>query len=187
MSEDFSRVMRALRSSDAFQSDELLPLVYDELRQLAAKRLATEKPGQTLQPTALVHDAWLELAGDQERTWNDRTHFFRAAAIAMRRILVDRAREKQAAKRGSGVSRLNIEDFDLAAAEPDGRVLLIDEMLTRLEEEFPEGARVVTLKFFGGLTEAEIAEIQGVTERTVRRQWAYARTRLFQMIQEDSE
>lgn len=177
--------MAALGSSDALRSEELLPLVYDELRQLAAARMAGEKAGQTLQPTALVHEAWLRLSEKEGRDWNDRAHFFRAAAQAMRRILVDRAREKSALKRGEGVRALDIAEFDLADTNRDDRVLLIDEMLERLEAEDPEGARVVSLKFFGGLTETEIAEIHGVTERTVRRQWAYARARLFQMIQED--
>jgi RNA polymerase sigma factor (TIGR02999 family) len=186
MSDDYSRVMNALGSDEALRSEELLPLVYDELRQLAAKRMASEKPGQTLQPTALVHDAWLQLAGNDERTWNDRAHFFRAAAQAMRRILVDRAREKSSLKRGSGMNRINIDDFDLAFADRDDRILLIDEMLDRLELEDPDGARVVMLKFFGGLEETEIARIQDISVRTVRRQWAYAKARLYQMLQEDS-
>lgn len=177
--------MAALSTSDSFRSEELLPLVYDELRQLAAGRLAGEKAGQTLQATALVHEAWLRLSEKEDRNWNDRSHFFRAAAQAMRRILVDRAREKSALKRGEGIRALDLAEFDLAEATRDDRVLLIDEVLERLEGEYPEGARVVSLKFFGGLTEKEIAEIQGVTERTVRRQWAYARACLFQMIQED--
>jgi len=187
MSDDFSRILAALDSGDALRSEELLPLVYDELRQLAASRMAGEKPGQTLQPTALVHEAWLRLSGPKERNWNDRVHFFRAAAGAMRRILVDRAREKSALKRGKGAEPIDISDLDLADTSRDDRVLLIDEMLERLEAEDPDGARVVSLKFFGGLTEKEIAEIHGVAERTVRRQWAFARARLFQMIQEDNE
>ena len=187
MSDDYSRVMNALGSGDALRSEELLPLVYDELRQLAAKRMAGERPGQTLQPTALVHEAWIRLSGDKERDWSDRAHFFRAAAGAMRRILVDRAREKSAIKRGERAEKVDIGDLDLADTSRDDRVLLIDEMLERLEAEDPEGARVISLKFFGGLTETEIADILGVTERTVRRQWAYAKARLFQMIQEDNE
>jgi RNA polymerase sigma factor (TIGR02999 family) len=175
-----------LGAPEALRSEELLPLVYDELRQLAANRMASEEPGQTLQPTALVHDAWLQLAGKEERTWNDRAHFFRAAAQAMRRILVDRAREKSALKRGSGMRKVNIDDFDLAFTGRDDRILLIDEMLDRLEMEDPEGARVVMLKFFGGLEEPEIARMQEISVRTVRRQWAYAKARLYQMLQEDS-
>jgi RNA polymerase sigma factor (TIGR02999 family) len=185
MTDDFSRVLQALDSGDALRSEELLPLVYDELRQLAAKRMAGERPGQTLQPTALVHEAWIRLSGDKESDWSDRAHFFRAAAGAMRRILVDRAREKSAIKRGERPEKLDIGDLDLADTSRDDRVLLIDEMLERLEAEDPDGARVVSLKFFGGLTETEIAAIHGVTERTVRRQWAYAKARLFQMIQDE--
>lgn len=186
MADDFNRIMNVLDSSEALRSDELLPLVYDELRRLAAHRLADEQAGQTLQPTALVHDAWLQLAGGEERTWNDRAHFFRAAARAMRRILVDRARRKLADKRGGGVRLMNIEDFDVAASDGDDRIVLVDEVLERLEDEDPEGARVVMMKFFVGLSEGEIAGILGVSERTVRRQWAYAKTRLFQMILENS-
>jgi RNA polymerase sigma factor (TIGR02999 family) len=186
MTDDFSRVLHELNSGEALRSEELLPLVYDELRQLASNRMAGERPGQTLQPTALVHEAWLKLSGDKERDWSDRAHFFRAAAMAMRRILVDRAREKSAIKRGERGEKVDIADLDLADTSRDDRVLLIDEMLERLEAEDPDGARVVALKFFGGLTETEIADIQGVTERTVRRQWAYAKARLFQMIEEES-
>ncbi len=185
MSDDFSRVFQALDSDGNLRSEDLLPLVYDELRQLAAKRMAGERPGQTLQPTALVHEAWLKLSGDKERGWSDGAHFFRAAAQAMRRILVDRARQKSAIKRGERLEKLDIADLDLADTSRDDRVLLIDEMFERLEAEDPDGARVVALKFFGGLTETEIAGIHGVTERTVRRQWAYAKARLFQMIQEE--
>lgn len=179
--------MNALGSEEALRSEELLPLVYDELRQLAAKRMASEKPGQTLQPTALVHDAWLQLAGNEERTWNDRAHFFRAAAQAMRRILVDRARAKSTLKRGSGAGTMNLDDFDLCSTDRDDRVLLIDEMLVHLEKEDPDGARVVMMMFFGGLKAREIAKINGVSERTVRRQWAYAKTRLFQLLQEHGD
>lgn len=185
MADDFNRIMNVLDSAEALRSDELLPLVYDELRRLAAQRLADEQAGQTLQATALVHDAWLQLAGGEERTWNDRAHFFRAAARAMRRILVDRARRKLADKRGGGLRPMNIEDFDVAASDGDDRIVLVDEVLERLENEDPEGARVVMMKFFVGLSEGEIAEILGVSERTVRRQWAYAKTRLFQMILEN--
>ena len=185
MPDEYCRIMNALGAADALRSEELLPLVYDELRQLAANRMASEKPGQTLQATALVHDAWLQLAGNKERTWNDRAHFFRAAAQAMRRILVDRSREKSALKRGSGMSRINIDDFDLAFTDRDDRILLIDEMLDRLEVEDSAVARVVMLKFFGGLEETEIARMQEISVRTVRRQWAYAKARLFQMLQED--
>jgi RNA polymerase sigma factor (TIGR02999 family) len=177
-----TRILKAACGDENFASEELLPLVYDELRHLATARLAKEAPGQTLQPTALVHEAWLRIAGEGGVNWNSRGHFFGAAAQAMRRILVDRARGKSAVKRGRNVDALDIDDVELMEAPPDDRVLLIDEMLERLEVEDPVSARVVTLKFFGGLTNKEIAEVQGVTERTAERQWAYARASLYQMI-----
>jgi RNA polymerase sigma factor (TIGR02999 family) len=183
----FSEVLRGLERGGDLSSAELLPLVYDELRHLAGLRMANEAPGHTLQPTALVHEAWLQLTDKGDRSWNDRTHFFRAAAQAMRRILVDRARSKSAIKRGEGKTKLSLDGIDLADTSRDDRVLLIDEMLDRLEADEPEIARVVTLKFFGGLTEGEIAAMQGVTERTVRRQWAYAKACLFRMIEKESE
>jgi RNA polymerase sigma factor (TIGR02999 family) len=163
-------------------SEELLPLVYDELRRLAAARMAQEAAGQTLQPTALVHEAWLRLIGEGDRTWQNRAHFFGAAAEAMRRILIERARRKSRIKRGSGMAPLNIEDFEVAAATPDERVLLIEESLQRLESLEPELARVVVLKFFGGLTNREVAEMLDVTERTVLNHWAYARAWLLRDI-----
>jgi RNA polymerase sigma factor (TIGR02999 family) len=183
----FSEVLRGLERGGELSSAELLPLVYDELRHLAGLRMANEAPGQTLQPTALVHEAWLQLTDKEDRSWNDRAHFFRAAAQAMRRILVDRARSKSAVKRGEGKMKLSLDGIDLADTSRDDRVLLIDEMLDRLEADEPEIARVVTLKFFGGLTEGEIAAMQGVTERTVRRQWAYAKACLFRMIEKECE
>ena len=168
---------------DSLASEDLLPLVYDELRQLATARLAHESSGQTLQPTALVHEAWLRLVVDGGRTWQNRAHFFRAAALAMRRILVDRARHKLSIKGGGGQERLNIEDVDLATATPDDKILLIDDALTRLEKEDPESAKIVTLKFFGGLTNSEVGKTLGVTERTVEREWAHAKACLYRIIQ----
>ena len=164
----------------------MLPLVYDELRALAAKRLSDEKDPQSLQATALVHEAWLSLAGDDERSWDNRRHFFRAAAKAMRNILVDRARAKDSQKRGSRPEVVDIEKLDIADTSIDERVLLVDEMLTRMESEDPESVRLITLKFFGGLTNNEIAMMDGVTERTIERHWAFARTRLFRMIRQET-
>ena len=180
---DITLVLQALGRGEGQASEELLPLVYDELRRLAAARMAQEMAGQTLQPTALVHEAWLRLVGDKERTWQNRTHFFSAAAEAMRRILIESARRKSRLKRGGGQQRLDIEGLDLAVTTPDDRVLLIDEALEELRAEDPERARIVMLKFFGGLTNQEVAEILGVAERTVERQWAYAKTWLYQRIQ----
>jgi RNA polymerase sigma factor (TIGR02999 family) len=184
--DEIRTILERAHAGDQPVSAELLPLLYDELRNLAAGYMAREAPGQTMQATALVHEAWLRLSSEDARLWSDRAHFFRAAAQAMRHILVDRARAKARLKRGAKAETLDIHELDLAQATMDERVLLVDEMLHRLEIENPEIARVISLKFFGGLTEKEIATINGVTERTVRRQWAFARTRLFQMFREEN-
>jgi RNA polymerase sigma factor (TIGR02999 family) len=175
--------LQALRQGDGRASADLLPLVYDELRRLAAMRMAQESSEQTLQATALLHEAWLRLVGDGDRTWQNRAHFYGAAAEAMRRILVENARRKSRLKRGGGMVRLNVEDLELHAASPDEKVLLMDEALEKLEAEDPQKARIVIMKFFGGLTNQEVAENLRVTERTVERQWAYARVWLFQSLQ----
>jgi RNA polymerase sigma factor (TIGR02999 family) len=181
---DVTQVLQAIGRGDGRASDELLPLVYDELRRLAAARMAQEAAGQTLQPTALVHEAWLRMVKDGERSWENRAHFFGAAAEAMRRILIENARRKSRLKRGGDQARLDIEQLELAATTPDDKVLLIDEALERLKDEDPEKARIVVLKFFGGLTNQEVAENLGVAERTVERQWAYAKAWLFRDIHE---
>ncbi|WP_338289396.1 ECF-type sigma factor [Luteolibacter sp. LG18] len=166
-------------------SSELLPLVYDELRVMAEKRLADESVCQTLQATALVHEAWISVAGNDERMWTNRTHFFRAAALAMRHILVDRARAKATLKRGENPELVDIESLDIADASIDERVLLVDEMMVLLERDDPESVRLITLKFFGGLTNKEIAVMDGVTERTVERNWSFARAKLFRLIRKE--
>jgi len=183
---DITLILEAVGRGESGASEELLPLVYDELRRLAAARMAREAAGQTLQPTALVHEAWLQLVGGGARTWKNRAHFFGAAADAMRRILIDSARRKSRLKRGGGQARLNIDDFELAETTPDDSILLIDEAVEHLAKEDPEQARVVVLKFFGGLTNQEVSEILGIGERTVDRQWACARTRLFRWIQDQA-
>jgi RNA polymerase sigma factor (TIGR02999 family) len=169
---------------DGCDSEELLPLVYNDLRRMAAARMASEAEGQTLQPTALVHEAWMRIFGKGDRRWQNRGHFFGEAAEAMRRILIERSRRKSRLKRGHGWVRLDLEDVPLAEETPDDKVLLIHEALERLEAENPGRARVVVMKFFGGLTNQEVAEILGVTERTVERQWAFAKAWLFQSIRE---
>jgi RNA polymerase sigma factor (TIGR02999 family) len=179
---DITRVLQAVRCGQHTASETLLPLVYTELRRLAAARMAQEEGGQTLQATALVHEAWLRMVGDGDRTWENRAHFFCAAAQAMRRILIENARRKMRLKRGGGQIRLDIADVDVAGATPDDKILLMDEALGRLEGEDPEKARIVVLKFFGGLTNQEVARTLDMSERTVERQWAYAKVWLFHRI-----
>ncbi len=183
---EITLLLDAIATGDCKASEDLLPLVYDELRRLATSRLARESGLQTLQPTALVHEAWLKLSREGNRTWQDRAHFFRAAAQAMRRILVDRARHKLSLKGGGQFEKVAIHDLDLAAAPIEDRVLLVDQALEQLEQDDPESARVITLKFFGGLTNKEVAGILDLTERSVERKWAYARAALFEMIQAES-
>lgn len=187
---DLATILKSASGSASHVSAELLPLVYDELRSIAKKRMASVPAGETLQATALVHEAWLKISGDESRAWTDRSHFFRAAAQAMRHILVDRARAKASAKRG-GMGHaewldIQVHGLEVADTTLDERVLLVDEMMTRLEHEDPDSARVISLKFFGGLTNREIAAMDGVAERTVERHWAYAKARLFQMIREEN-
>lgn len=182
---DVTLMLEAMSEGDPRASDELLPLVYQELRRLAAARMAQEAAGHTLQPTALVHEAWLRLVGDGNRSWQNRAHFFGAAAEAMRRILIERARRKSRLKRGSGQAPVDIAELEIAAALPDDKVLLVDEALEKLKAEDPEAARIVVMKFFGGLNNDEVAEILGVNERTIRRQWTFAKTWLFDRISND--
>ena len=182
---DITHVLQTIGRGENQASSDLLPLVYDELRGLAAARMAQEASGQTLQPTALVHEAWLRLVGNGERTWQNRAHFFGAAAEAMRRILIESARRKSRLKRGGGLARVDVAEITLADTTPDDKILLVDEALARLEKEDPEKARIVTLKFFGGLTNQEVAQSLGVTERTIERQWAFAKAWMFRCIRSE--
>lgn len=166
-------------------SEQQLPSVYADLRKLAAHRLAHLAPGQTLQPTALVHEAWLRLAAADRQTWANRAHFFAAAAEVMRQVLVDHVRRRTRLKRGGGLLRLDIDELDLAATTPDEKVLLIDEALQRLRAEDAQKAQIVVWKFYGGLTDREVAEQLGVTERTVERNWAYAKAWLLRCMQKE--
>ena len=179
---DLTRILQDVSRGHSHGSEELLPLVYEELRKLAAARMAQEASGHTLQPTALVHEAWLRLADDSQQQWLNRAHFFGAAAEAMRRILIENARRKSRLKRGGGQLRVDIDELNLAATTPDDRVLLIDEALEQFKAEDPERAKIVLLKFFGGLTNQEVAESLDVTERTVERQWAFAKAWLYEKI-----
>jgi RNA polymerase sigma factor (TIGR02999 family) len=176
-------ILQAIGRGEKHTSEDLIPLVYNELRRLAALRLANEAAGQTLQPTALVHEAWIRLVESNAQQWENRAHFFAAAAEAMRRILIDRARRKFRLKHGGGQERVDIEKIDLADSLPDERILLVDEALERLKAEDPETAQIVVLKFFGGLTNEEIVSITGKSDRTIRRQWEYAKAWLFKCIQ----
>jgi len=179
---DITLMLESISAGDNHASEQLLPVVYDELRRLAAVRMSQEAAGQTLQPTALVHEAWLRLVGGQQQSWENRAHFFGAAAEAMRRILIERARRKSRLKRGSGQALLDIADLDVIAAMPDDKVLLVDEAVEQLKLEDPEKAKIVLLKFFAGLTNEQAAEILNVNERTVRRQWEFAKAWLFERI-----
>lgn len=183
---EITQLLRAAEQGDRSAPEKLLPLVYDELRRLAARRLRRHNGPVTLQATALVHEAWLRLAHQDERNWNDRQHFFRAAALAMRHILVDLARKKATRKRERQMEPVDIADLNLSNPQPDERVLLVNEALTRLEAEDPDSARLVTYKFFGGFTNEEIADMLGVSERTLNRQWAYARACLYRLVRQSA-
>ncbi len=185
---DLTRILKISGGGAGLASAELLPLVYDELRSLARMLMSRQPFEGTLQATALVHEAWIRLSGYDGRMWSDRAQFFNTAAQAMRHILVDRVRAKMSLKRGANAPMADIHAIgaDLAGATLDERVLLVDEMMGRLEEADPESARVISLKVFGGLTNREIAAADGVTERTVERRWAFAKARLYRMIREET-
>ena len=168
-------LLQKIESGDVQAGDRLLPLVYDQLRQLAAVRMAREAQGHTLQPTALVHEAWLRLGADHQPDWKSRAQFFAAAAEAMRRILIDSARRRLAQRRGGHQEHVNIDDIDLAVAGDDARVLKVNEALEKFAIGDPEKAELVKLRYFGGLTLEEAGQVLGVAEPTARRWWAYAR------------
>ena len=175
---EVTRILSAIEQGDPHAAGELLPLVYDELRKLAAQKLAQEKSGQTLQATAMVHEAYLRLVGgEQTQDWDGRGHFFAAAAEAMRRILIDRARHKQTRKAGGGRRRLDLDDIEPALGEENGdRLLALDEALRQLEAEDPRKAELVKLRFFAGLTAEQAAATLGVSLSTAEKDWAYARS-----------
>jgi len=186
--DDVRLLLEAVAQGEEFSAEKLMPLVYNDLRVLAATRMAAESEEHTLQPTALVHEAWLRISKSGDRRWNDRVHFFRVAAQAMRRILVDHARQKARLKRGGDIARVkDLNSRNLPEVPPDERILLIDQALERLERVDPKGAQIVTLKFFANYTTQEIAGILDVGERTIERRWTYARVRLMQMLQERNE
>jgi RNA polymerase sigma factor (TIGR02999 family) len=180
-------ILDALGRGDAMAANELLPLVYAELRRLAVYKMANEAPGHTLQPTALVHEAYLRLAGaSQSQEWEGRTHFFAAAAEAMRRILVDRAREKQALKRGGNLQRVGIDSVEVALPMPEDELLVVDEALDRLAMVDTRAADVVKLCFFVGLTQAEAARELGISVSTAERLWGFARAWLLRELKKQN-
>jgi RNA polymerase sigma factor (TIGR02999 family) len=180
---EVTRILSAIDQGDPLAADQLLPLVYDELRQLAATRLNQEKPGQTLQATALVHEAYLRLVGNEGgRQWDNRGHFFAAAAEAMRRILLNRARDKKRLKRGGGRRRASLDQIEHAVETDDEDLIAIDEALEKLERQDPLAAKLVKLRFFAGLTLPQAAESLGLAQRTAEREWAYARSWLFHQL-----
>jgi RNA polymerase sigma factor (TIGR02999 family) len=181
---DITLVLDAINRGEDHAAEKLLPLVYHELRNLATARMLQESGGHTLQPTALVHEAWLRLAGDSRQNWKGRAYFFAAAAEAMRRILVEHARRKARLKHGGKQERLNIEELDVPEPAPDEKILLVDDALEQLERTNPERAQVVVLKFFGGMTNKETAETLGIGERSVDRHWVCARAWLYQKLKE---
>jgi RNA polymerase sigma factor (TIGR02999 family) len=184
---DVTGILQAIEEGDPHAAEQLLPLVYDELRRLAAARLAREKPGQTLQPTALVHEAYLRLVDvEKPPTWNSRGHFFAAAAEAMRRILVEKARKRRRLKRGGDRQRLDLDAVQLSAQEAPDDLLALDDALTQLAQQHPEKAELVKLRYFAGLTVAEAAEALGIAPSTADRYWTYARAWLYRHIVGDA-
>jgi RNA polymerase sigma factor (TIGR02999 family) len=180
---DVTRILSAIEQGDPSAAAELLPLVYTELRNLANARLAREKPGQTLQATALVHEAYLRLVpGHQEQYWKSRCHFFAAAAEAMRRILVDNARRRQSLKRGGGVQHQNIDILEIAGPEPDEKLLALSEALERLSASDKAAAELVKLRYFAGLSGQDAAAALGLAERSAERLWVYARSWLLKEL-----
>jgi RNA polymerase sigma factor (TIGR02999 family) len=181
---EFTKIMQAIEAGDPLAADRLLPLVYEELRQLAATYLANEQPGQTLQPTALVHEAYLRLVGGANpEQWNSRGHFFAAAAVAIRRILIDNARRKRSQKRGGALVRRPLDDIQPCLPEPQEDLLALDEALQKLSGIHPQAAELVQLLYFAGLTLPEAAQTLGVSPRTAGRLWTYARAWLRQEIE----
>ncbi len=179
---DVTRILFAIEQGDARAVDKLLPVVYDELRLLAAQKMSQERPGQTLQATALVHEAYIRLVGSENQQWSGRTHFFAAAAESMRRILIENARRKQRQKHGGGHQRVDLDDAEISIEEPSTNLIALDEALTKLAEEEKTVAELVKLRYFAGLTLSQAAEIIGVSRRTADRYWAYARAWLYQEI-----
>lgn len=174
---DATVMLKAVEAGDSNAAEQLLALVYEELRRLAASKLAHEAPGQTLQPTALVHEAWIRLVGDRNPSFKDRTHFFRASAEAMRRILIDRARRKKAQRYGGGFERIDFDagNFEFVLPSAEQQLLAMNEALEKFVVEHPAQADLVKLRYFGGLTNEEVAQVLGVSPSTVKNYWTFSR------------
>jgi RNA polymerase sigma factor (TIGR02999 family) len=184
---DFTQILEAAEQGEKAASQKLLDLVYEQLRHLAACKMAQEAPGQTLQPTALVHEAWLRLGGDAQPTWQNRAQFFSVAAEAMRRILIERARRKKAMRHGGGQVRIDFEHLEIGLPiENDDRLLALDESLERFTAVDPAKAHLVNLRYFVGLTNSEAAEILGISEPTAKRWWAYSKAWLYRSMEEET-
>jgi RNA polymerase sigma factor (TIGR02999 family) len=179
---DVTRILEALEQGDPHAADELLPLVYEELRKLAAVRMARENPGHTLQPTALVHEAWLRLVGDEKVRWDGRAHFFGAAAEAMRRILIDRARRRNASRHGGDQQRVDLDGMEIAAPDDDDQLLAVNEALEKFAAQDQIKAELVKLRYFAGLTVEEAAQVLRISEPTAKRYWAFAKAWLHREI-----
>ena len=180
---DATLLLTAVEKGDEEAAAKLLNLVYEELRRLAASKMARETPGQTLQPTALVHEAWLRLVGTKNPSFENRVHFFSAAAEAMRRILIDRARRKLAVRHGGNFQRTDLDGKDVAAPEADEQLLAVSEVLDKLVGEHPAQAEVVKLRYFAGMTNEETAEVLGISVSTAKRHWLFARAWILQEIE----
>ena len=187
MVSDVTRVLVRAQAGDSQAAEELLPLVYDELRRLAAAKMVNEIPGQTLQPTALVHEAWLRLVGNENQKWNGRAHFFGAAAEAMRRILIENARRKHAARHGGGQARLDIQELEIAAAGKDEELMAVSDALEKFAARDKQKAELVKLRYFVGLTTAEVAEVLGISVPTADRWWNFSRAWLFEEIEREQK
>jgi RNA polymerase sigma factor (TIGR02999 family) len=184
---DLTRIFESVEDGDPKAIDELLPLVYGELRKLARSRMANEAPNQTLQPTALVHEAWLRLVGEANPKFENRAHFFAAAAEAMRRILIDNARRKHALRHGGGQQRVDMEDVDIVAPADGDELLAVNEMLDKLAAQNKVEAELVKLRYFVGMTLEEAAQVLGISARTADNYWAHARAWLFREIKAQSQ
>ena len=184
---DVTRILNAIEHGDEEATEKLLPLVYEELRILAAQKMAQENPGQTLQATALVHEAYIRLVGSKAQDWSSRTHFFSAAAEAMRRILIENARRKRSLKHGGRFQRVDLNDVKVTVEDPSTSLIAMDEALTKLAQKDSRLAELVKLRYFAGLTLEQVAKIQGVSSRTARSYWAYARAWLHREITKAEE